>query len=230
MRIICNFIIFPIATILIFYAIPVMSQQSAETNLKAFYEASIDERISKCESKTAALRNSRFANVRSAAEMARLKAAYLSKYKEIIVQDMLDRKIGGKPYKIDHYVNQRFFTIIRPKQALVAEAYSKPPRPDMTDLEKMRLMYSAYVDQCIKRCDAKASMRDSRSKNLRYAAEIGRLKAEFLNDYKELLVTEMIIGQVKMKPYKIDYYINQRFFTIIRPEKVLEAKGYSKSD
>lgn len=229
MRIIYYFTFFPIATILIFLAIPVMSQQSAETKLKAFYEASIEQRISKCESKKA-LRNSRFANVRSAAEMAQLKAAYLSKYKEILVQDMLDSKVGVKPYKIDHYVNQRFFAIIRPKQALVAEAYSKPPQPDMTDLEKMRSMYSAYIDQYIKRCDAKASMRNSRSKNLRYAAEIGRLKTEFLNDYKELLVQEMIIGQVKMKPYKIDYYINQRFFAIIRPKEVLEAKGYSKSD
>jgi len=113
-----------IAIIFMLWAVPVMSQQPSNDKLKAFYEASIDERISKCESKTAML-NSKFGNVRSAAENALLKAEFLNNYKEILVQDMISSNVGIKPYKIDYYLNQRFFATIRSKEALVVTDYSK---------------------------------------------------------------------------------------------------------
>jgi len=113
-----------IPIIFLLWAVPVMSQQSSNVKLKAFYEASIDERISKCESKTALL-NSKFGNVRRAAEMALLKAAFLNDHREILVQDMLSINLGIKHYKIDYYLNQRFFATIRSNKALVVKDYSK---------------------------------------------------------------------------------------------------------
>ena len=113
-----------IAVIFVLWAVPVMSQQSSYDKLKAFYEASIDKRISKCESKTALL-NSKFGNVRSAAETALLKVAFLNNYREILVQDMLSSNIGIKSYKIDYYLNQRFFATIRSEKELVVKDYSK---------------------------------------------------------------------------------------------------------
>jgi|GEM_PF-1115103 len=218
-----------VAIVFILWAVPVIGQQLSNEKLKAFYEARIEEQILKCESKTALL-NSKFGNLRSAAEIALLKAAFLKNHREKLVQDMLAGSVGITPYKIDYYLNQRFFAINRSKEAPVAEAYSRQPQPYVTSLEEIRSMYSSYIDQCIRKCSKKTALHNSRSESLRHAAEIARLKAEFLINHRELLVQDMIIGQVEMKPYKIDHYLNQRFFAIIRSKEALVAKDYSMSD
>lgn len=124
MKVVKYFIFVVTAIIFMLWAVPVMSQKPANTKLKALYEASIDELISKCESKTV-LRNSKFGNVRSAAEIALMKAVFLNNHKEMLVQDMLGSNIGIKPYKIDYYLNHRFFATIRSKEALAVKDYSK---------------------------------------------------------------------------------------------------------
>ena len=91
-----------------------VGQQSRTTDLKSAYSAAIDEIISHCKNKSA-LRHSRSEHLRRTAALACMKAAYLKDYKEELIQEMIKADIGSRPYKIQYYLNQRFFNIIQPK-------------------------------------------------------------------------------------------------------------------
>ena len=72
--------------------------------------------------------------------------------------------------------------------------------------------YGAYIDKCILKCDSKASMRDSNLKHIQQASARYCLKAAFLLRHKVKLIEELIANNIGTKPYKIDYYLNSRFF------------------
>ena len=91
--------------------------QSAESaNLTAVYSAAIDDAIVHCKSKTA-FRNSRSEKLQRAAALSCMKAAFFKDFKDEIIEGMVKADIGTKPYKIQYYVNQKFFGIIHPKYA-----------------------------------------------------------------------------------------------------------------
>jgi hypothetical protein len=55
-------------------------------------------------------------------------------------------------------------------------------------------------------------MWDSRSENLRSCSRLAILKAIFLSGNREQLIREMVANDVAMKAYKVDYYLNKRFY------------------
>jgi hypothetical protein len=55
-------------------------------------------------------------------------------------------------------------------------------------------------------------MWNSRSKNLRSCSRLAVLKAIFLSANREKLISEMAASGVAMKAYKVDYYLNKRFY------------------
>jgi hypothetical protein len=55
---------------------------------------------------------------------------------------------------------------------------------------------------------------------LRRAAALSCMKAAYLKDYKDELIQEMIKADIGTRSYKIQYYLNQRFFNIIQPKYV----------
>jgi hypothetical protein len=72
--------------------------------------------------------------------------------------------------------------------------------------------YANCIDKKITCCDCKGGMWNSRSKNLRHCSRIAILKAIFLSANKEQLIREMEANGVAMKTYKVDYYLNKRFY------------------
>lgn len=49
-------------------------------------------------------------------------------------------------------------------------------------------MYADLIDQAIARCDAKPTLRSSRSEKLRQAAAIACLKSAYLKNYREQII------------------------------------------
>ena len=72
--------------------------------------------------------------------------------------------------------------------------------------------YANLIDKKITCCDGKGGMWNSRSKNLRSCSRLAILKAIFLSANREQLIREMAANGVAMKAYKVDYYLNKRFY------------------
>lgn len=75
--------------------------------------------------------------------------------------------------------------------------------------------YANCIDKKVTCCDRKGGMWNSRSENLRSCSRLAILKAIFLSANKEALIREMEANGVAMKAYKVDYYLNERFYEIL---------------
>ena len=58
----------------------------------------------------------------------------------------------------------------------------------------------------------KTKVSGSRSNNIRQAAYMASLKANYLREQKIILIDEMIRSNMELKSYKIHYFLNDRFF------------------
>jgi len=81
--------------------------------------------------------------------------------------------------------------------------------------------YELLLDQYTARCDAKRKMKDSRLDNIRRAAAIAALKGAFAKSYRKELVNDMIRDEISPKPHTVDYFLNEKFYSLVR-EKSLE--------
>lgn len=81
--------------------------------LKTHYDAFIDELISQCEHKEAAMVDSKLKSIRRTAALACLKAAFFKTHKEILIGKLISEEVGIKSYKIQHYLNREFFAVLR---------------------------------------------------------------------------------------------------------------------
>lgn len=88
--------------------------------------------------------------------------------------------------------------------AIVLHAGSEQEEP----LEKY---YGNYISNEIEKSKSKLTLKTSRSDNLRIVAAKADREATFLTLNKEILIHEMIERDIGKKPYKIEYYLNQRF-------------------
>jgi hypothetical protein len=77
-------------------------------------------------------------------------------------------------------------------------------------------VYGAYIDRCISQCEVKASLIDSRSEKIRQAAAMHCLMAGFLKANKTELIKDMIAQDIGTQEYKMDYYLQARFFEIFK--------------
>ena len=83
-------------------------QSLADEQLKQFYQDCIMNNIAKCQSKTV-LHTSKSGNLKSCAALYVKKASFLTSYKDILISEMMEHRIDAKPYKVDYYLNKRFF-------------------------------------------------------------------------------------------------------------------------
>lgn len=193
------------------------SGETEQVNRHAAYSAGIDDLITKNESK-AARSDSRSPEIQKAAELAKLKAAYLNNFKELIVQDMARHNLEPKSYKIGHFINEKFFAVVRSPQRTFAEAYSRPESPWVKDRERWIVSYYARIEDQIEKCDNQSAMRSSKFSNAKKAGEMARLKADFLRNNKGFLVLGMLENRISPADYKIDHYLNSKFYSTIRSE------------
>lgn len=106
--------IFSTIVIAVFFTIGYTANENfGQVTLKTHYDTFIDELISRCEYKEAAMFDSKLNNIRRAASLACLKAAYLKTHKEILIGKLMAEEVGIKTHKIQYYLNKEFFAVLR---------------------------------------------------------------------------------------------------------------------
>jgi len=82
------------------------------------------------------------------------------------------------------------------------------------DKEELAKFFEDCISSEICKCQAKTVFSKSRSANLCcYAAEKLK-KAAFLQNNKDMLIEEMIKNDIGVKPYKIEYFLNKKFYAL----------------
>ncbi len=113
---------------------PGMSQTINSDDAEA-YVAVIDELITNCEKKSA-MGNSASDNIRNEVSIALMKASFYKKNKELLIEEMMEMRVDPKLYKVQYFLNMRFFAIVRDHNPQVAEAYSEPDEVHLPSPEK----------------------------------------------------------------------------------------------
>ena len=93
-------------------AVDATAQSLSKNQLAKYYESCIAKKISKCSAKTS-LKTSRSVNLRRKAELATNQVIFFTSNKNMLINEMVDQGIGQKHYKVEHYLNKRFYEMQR---------------------------------------------------------------------------------------------------------------------
>jgi hypothetical protein len=74
--------------------------------------------------------------------------------------------------------------------------------------------YEKTINQIISCCSSKSLMANSEHENIRVAGELALKKARFCMIYKQQLIDEMVRMDLPPKTYKINYFVNSKFYEI----------------
>jgi hypothetical protein len=83
-----------------------------------------------------------------------------------------------------------------------------------SDKKKLAKFYEDCISCEIAKCEAKTALCKSRSAKLRCCAAKKLKKMEFLKNNKDMLIEEMIKNDIGVKPYKIEYFLNKKFYAL----------------
>ena len=61
-------------------------------------------------------------------------------------------------------------------------------------------------------------MKNSGLENIRRAAAVAMLKGNFAKTYRKELISGMVEDEVDPKAYKVEVYLNDRFYSLVRPQ------------
>jgi len=112
--------------------------------------------------------------------------------------------------------------------AMVMLVWISPAVSQLDNRAKMIPLYAQMIDNCVQKCESKAAMSDSKSKNIRRAAALALIKMKYLSTYRENLIQQMIAKEIQLKSYKIQYFLNTQFYIYyaanqIQDQEVLEV-------
>ena len=97
-----------VSIFLIAGSLPLTAQSESEDELIKFYKSCIQKKISNCNAK-AILKTSRSANLQKKADLSIRQAAFITANKDMLINEMIDQGVGYKYYKVDYYLNKRFY-------------------------------------------------------------------------------------------------------------------------
>jgi hypothetical protein len=100
-----------ITVVLVIYLIAVFSNTGwtgENEQLVKYYKKYISNCICKNESKAALLQTSKSVNLRKDGAIYKQKAVFLTNHQNVLVDEMIRKEIGKKPYKVDYYLNKKF--------------------------------------------------------------------------------------------------------------------------
>ncbi len=91
------------------WILPAICQIENGADLRSSYERMFEDFVKKTESK-ARLSNSKSKNLRQTAHISSLKVNYLINQKNILINEMIQRNMPLKSYRIQHFLNDHFFS------------------------------------------------------------------------------------------------------------------------
>ena len=89
-----------------------------------------------------------------------------------------------------------------------------------TDGVKPSLIYGAFVDNYIQKCETKAVMLNSGSLNIRKSAMRATVKGAFVKSNRTFMVDYLIEKDVPFNADRVEYHLNQKFAESVHPQKV----------
>ena len=84
---------------------------------------------------------------------------------------------------------------------------------EMGSQTALRSSYEGMYEDLVKKTESKAKMSDSKSRNLRHAARISSLKANYLKNHKDILINEMIQRDIPLKSYRMQHFLSEQFYS-----------------
>ncbi len=96
-----------LALVAAIFALPALAEDSKQAAVRAKLEALVDEYINSCDAKSEML-SSKSENIRNYARHSCMKASYCRYNKAELIQEMLDRNVEPKSYKVRLFVSERF--------------------------------------------------------------------------------------------------------------------------
>ena len=72
--------------------------------------------------------------------------------------------------------------------------------------------YENFINEKISKCHSKAQLKESKSVHLQSCAAVNIKKANFLSKNKEMLIKEVVKNAIDAKQYKIEYFLNKKFY------------------
>jgi hypothetical protein len=128
--------------------------------------------------------------------------------------------MGGK------MMNTRFMITLAVFASLAVVAIAGAENNDAA----LRAQYAEQVDVILMHCDQKSRFSRSAGRHLRQCASMNCQKSSFIRNNRQLLLDEMARDCIQAKPYKVEYFINERFFSIIRGNNPDLIQGYAPPD
>lgn len=101
-----------IMAVVLMGVISATGQSGENEQLAKYYQEHISKCISKNKSK-ASLQTSKSENLRSCGTIYKQKAVFLTNNQNLLVDEMIRKEIGTKPYKVDYYLKKRFNQMIK---------------------------------------------------------------------------------------------------------------------
>ncbi len=86
----------------------------------------------------------------------------------------------------------------------------------MKNMDNNHEIYEQTINQIISCCNSKCRLADSEHDNIRMAGELALRKAKFCMMYKQKLIEEMVRMSLPPKTYKINYFVNSKFYELER--------------
>ena len=102
-----DYIISLLSFIFVVASMPATAQPESKDQPLKFYETCIAKKIANCKAKSA-LKNSRSANLRRRAGLAKKQVIFFTSNKNMLIDEMVEQEIEQKRYKVDYYLNKRF--------------------------------------------------------------------------------------------------------------------------
>ena len=73
--------------------------------------------------------------------------------------------------------------------------------------------YTDCLNSIISKCELKEFLKGSRSEHLRHSAQLSLQKADYFRAKRVELLEQMVRSDLRQKPYKVEYFLNCRFFS-----------------
>ena len=88
------------------------------------------------------------------------------------------------------------------------------------DNVKPSLIYGAFIDNYVSKCECKASLLDAGSLNIRKNAMQATVKGAYLKSNRTKLIRHLMEVNAPLNPNRIEYHLNQQFTRSVQPDEV----------
>jgi hypothetical protein len=88
---------------------------------------------------------------------------------------------------------------------------------------RQAVIYGAFVDNYIQKCEAKAEMLDSGSVHIRQDAIRATVKGAFLQSNRTDMISYLMVKKAPLNADRIAYYLNQRYAESVYPQETYVA-------